>query len=157
VDLWLIHWPPGGAGVDLWRRFLDARDAGRARAVGVSNYDVRQIDELTKETGQTPAVNQIPWSPGQYDPRTVAGHRDRGVALEGYSPFKGSNLRDRVLAGVAQAHGVSVPQVILRWHIQHGIVVIPKSVTPERIAANFDVFGFELTAVEMARVDALGR
>ena len=156
VDLWLIHWPPGGAGVDIWRRFVDAKEAGKARAVGVSNYDAGQLDELAKETGHTPAVNQIPWSPAQYDAGSVAEHRERGVVLEGYSPFKGSDLRDPVLSAVAREHGVTVPQVILRWHIQHGIVVIPKSVHPERIAENFDVYGFELTPDEMDRIDALG-
>jgi len=158
VDLWLVHWPPADrARADNWRRFLAARDEGRVRSVGVSNYSIRQIDELIEATGEAPAVNQIPWSPFQYDARVLAAHRERGVVVEGYSPFKGSDLRHRVLVGIASAHGVTPAQVVVRWHVQDGIVVIPKSVTPARIKENFDVFGFELTDEEMAAVDGLGR
>jgi len=157
VDLWLVHWPPGGAGVDLWREFLDARDAGRARDVGVSNYSLAQLDELTDATGVTPAVNQVRWAPALFDPEVLEGHRERGVVLEGYSPFRSTDLADPVLAEVADAHGVTPAQVVLRWHLDHGVVVIPKSVTPERITANADVLTFSLTDDERARVDALGR
>jgi diketogulonate reductase-like aldo/keto reductase len=155
VDLWLIHWPGRGAGVEVWRELLAARDAGLARAVGVSNYSTAQIDELIKATGEVPAVNQIPWSPSQHDPRQVEELRERGVVLEGYSPIKGTNLRNPVLVELAQRYGVSVPQVVLRWHVEHGIVVIPKSAKPERIAANFDIFGFALEPAEVAAIDAL--
>ncbi|GAA2701157.1 aldo/keto reductase [Micromonospora olivasterospora] len=159
VDLWLIHWPPAtpGDSIPTWRELLAARDEGLARTVGVSNYSVSQIDELIQATEEIPAVNQIRWSPTLYDRRTHAAHRDRGVVLEGYSPFKTSDLSDPVLTRVAAAHDVSPAQVVLRWHIDHEIVVIPKSVTPERIRANFDVFGFSLTAEEMRDIDALGR
>src|SRR2546421_2847125 len=158
VDLWLVHWPPGDrARPETWQQLLAIRDDGLARAVGVSNYSVRQIDELTEATGEAPAVNQIPWSPAQYDARLLAAHRERGVVVEGYSPFKGSDLRHPVLREIAAAHGVTPAQVVLRWHIQHEIVVIPKSVTRERIAENLDVFGFALSDAEMARIDDLGR
>ena len=156
VDLWLVHWPPGDrARLGTWREFLALRDEGLARSVGVSNYSIRQIDELTEATGAAPAVNQIPWSPFSYEAGLVAAHRERGVVVEGYSPFKGSDLRHRVLAGIASAHGVTPAQVVLRWHVQHEVVVIPKSVTPARIKENFDVLGFELTAEEMAAIDGL--
>jgi diketogulonate reductase-like aldo/keto reductase len=156
VDLWLIHWPPRrGKSVPVWRTFLAARDAGRARAVGVSNYDINGIDELTAETGEKPAVNQIRWGPKLYDAKLVAEHRERGVVVEGYSPFKTTNLHDPVLTRVATAHGVDPARVVLRWHIQHEIVVIPKSVTPERIARNAQIDGFVLTDEEMASIDAL--
>jgi 2,5-diketo-D-gluconate reductase A len=158
LDLWLIHWPPNGrAAPTTWEQFIAARDDGLTRAIGVSNYDEGQIDQLIAATGVTPAVNQIEWSPPLYDASVVQAHRARGVTLEGYSPFKSANLQERALAEIAERHGVSVPQVIVRWHIEHGIVVIPKSVDPERIAANFDVFGFTLAADEVARIDALGR
>ncbi|MCW3815505.1 aldo/keto reductase [Micromonospora sp. DR5-3] len=158
IDLWLIHWPPASPGdsIPVWREFLAARDEGLARTVGVSNYSTSQIDELIQATEETPAVNQIRWSPTLYDRRTHAAHRDRGVVLEGYSPFKTSDLSDPVLVRIAQAHDVSPAQVVLRWHIDHEIVVIPKSVTPERIRANADVFHFSLTAEEMRDIDALG-
>lgn len=158
VDLWLVHWPPGGrARPEVWRELLEARDRGLARAVGVSNYSLRQIDELIGATGQAPAVNQIPWSPSRYDPRVLAASRERDVVVEGYSPLKGTNLRDRVLAEIASRHGVTPAQVVLRWHVEHGIPVIPKSASRERIAANFDLFSFGLSPEEVARIDGLSR
>lgn len=158
VDLWLIHWPPSSAAdsIPMWRELLAARDENLVRAVGVSNYSTGEIDELIQSTEENPAVNQIRWSPSLYDRQRYAEHRDRGVVLEGYSPFKTSDLSDPVLTRIAGAHGVSPAQVVLRWHIDHEIVVIPKSVTPERITANFDVFHFSLTAEEMRDIDALG-
>ena len=156
ADLWLVHWPPRrGASVPLWREFLAVRDEGLSRAVGVSNYSIPQIDELIAATGQPPAVNQIPWSPGQYDPGLLAAHADRGVRVEGYSPLKGTRLRDRVLAEIAARYGVTPAQVVLRWHLELGITVIPKSARPDRIASNLDLFGFSLTPDDMARISHL--
>ncbi len=156
VDLWLIHWPPrGSASVATWTEFVKARGDGLVRAIGVSNYSLAQIDALVSGTGETPAVNQIPWSPWEYDAGVLAGHAERGVVLEGYSPFKRSRLRDPVLAEVARAHGVTPAHVILRWHIEHDVVVIPKSVRPERLAANLNIFGFALSPDEVTRIDAL--
>jgi 2,5-diketo-D-gluconate reductase A len=156
VDLWLVHWPPGrSASVPVWRELLAARDAGLARAVGVSNYSAAQIDQLVDATGESPAVNQIPWSPRLHDPRKLDQHRARGVVVEGYSPLKGTNLGDRVLVEVAARHSVTPAQVVLRWHLEHGIVVIPKSATPKRIIENLDLFGFSLNEDEIARIDAL--
>jgi diketogulonate reductase-like aldo/keto reductase len=157
VDLWLIHWPPRRRSVAVWREFLAAREEGRARAVGVSNYGVDEIDELTAATGQTPAVNQIRFGPALYDPKLVAEHRERGVVVEGYSPFKTTNLHDPVLTRIASAHGVDPARVVLRWHVQHEIVVIPKSKTAARIATNFDISGFELTPEEVSAIDGLAR
>jgi 2,5-diketo-D-gluconate reductase A len=156
VDLWLVHWPPGGsASPGVWRELLAARDEGLARAVGVSNYSIPQIDELAEAAGEAPAVNQIPWSPSQHDPRLLAAMRERDVVVEGYSPLKGTNLRSPVLAGIAGRHDVTPAQVVLRWHVQHEITVIPKSADPARIAANIDLFGFSLDAAEMASIDAM--
>jgi len=156
VDLWLIHWPiDDEASPQTWQELLDAQGAGKARAVGVSNYSPSQVDELIDATGVAPAVNQIPWSPWQYDEKQLAHSRERGVALEGYSPFRGSELDDPVLGAIAQSHGVTASQVILRWHVEHGVVVIPKSATPERIATNFDIWGFALTPDEVMRINAL--
>lgn len=156
VDLWLVHWPPaGGSGRQLWKRFLGLRDEGLARAVGVSNYSVSQLDDLIRATGEAPAVNQIRWGPSLHDPDEIEGHRRRGVVVEGYSPFKSTDLRHPVLAEVARRHQVTPAQVVIRWHIDHGVVVIPKSATPARIASNFDVFGFSLDGDELRRIDAL--
>lgn len=155
VDLWLVHWPPGGqARPRVWQELLAARDGGLARAVGVSNYSIRQIDELIRATGEAPAVNQIPWSPSRHDPRTLAESKERNVVIEGYSPLRGTNLRDRTLAEIAAGHQVTPAQVVLRWHVEHGIAVIPKSADRGRIAANFDLFSFRLSPEEVARIDA---
>jgi 2,5-diketo-D-gluconate reductase A len=156
VDLWLIHWPvDGGASIQTWRALLAARDAGLAKAVGVSNYDPAKIDELIQASGEAPAVNQIPWSPRQHDKKRLAHSRERGVVLEGYSPFKGSDLQDPVLREIAATHGKTTAHIIVRWHIEHEIVVIPKSASPERIAANFDVWDFALSPDDVARIDSL--
>ena len=157
VDLWLIHWPPNGARPDVWERFIEARAAGLTRAIGVSNYSASQIDELIEATGVTPAVNQIRWAPALHDPAVVRALRERGVTLEGYSPFKETRLDDPTLSEIAARHDVSTRQVVLRWHLEHGFIVIPKSADKARIAANFDIFGFELDEDEVERIDALGR
>jgi diketogulonate reductase-like aldo/keto reductase len=157
VDLWLIHWPPDGqARPDVWERFLEAQAEGLARAVGVSNYTVAQLDELEQATGRLPSVNQIEWSPALYDQQTLDEHRRRGVQLEGYSPLKTVDLRNRQLVEIAERHGVTAAQVVIRWHLEHEIVVIPKSANPDRIAENADVFGFSLSDDEVAALDALG-
>jgi 2,5-diketo-D-gluconate reductase A len=156
VDLWLIHWPPrGGAAPATWDVFRTARDEGLVRSIGVSNYSIAQIDELVEATGEAPAVNQIPYSPSDHDPRLLEQHRERGVVVEGYSPLKRSDLRAPALVETADAHGVTPAQVVLRWHVQHDVVVIPKSTSRDRIESNLDVFGFELTDDEMARIDGL--
>ena len=156
VDLWLVHWPPRGrALVPLWREFLALRDEGLCRSVGVSNYSIAQIDELIAATGERPAVNQIPWSPSRYDAALLSGHRDRGVAVEGYSPLNGTRLRDRTLTEIAARHQVTPAQVVLRWHLEIGVIVIPKSVRPERIEQNLDLFSFSLTPEEVARINRL--
>jgi diketogulonate reductase-like aldo/keto reductase len=157
VDLWLIHWPPsGGARPDVWERLLELQAGGLAREVGVSNYSVRQLDELERATGRLPAVNQIEWSPALFDRDVLEAHRSRGVQLEGYSPLKTMNLRDPRLARIAEEHRVTPAQVILRWHIEHRIVAIPKSTNAGRIAENAAIFGFELTRSDIEQLDTIG-
>ncbi|HEX4216398.1 MAG TPA: aldo/keto reductase [Candidatus Dormibacteraeota bacterium] len=156
VDLWLIHWPPGGnSGVETWREFIKLNGEGRAAHIGVSNYSPAQVDELIEATGTAPSVNQIKWSPFTHEPKRLAHSVERGVVLEGYSPLKASRLGDPVLAEIAEAHEVSPAQVILRWHVEHEVVVIPRSSKRERISSNGDIFGFHLSPDEVARVDAL--
>src|SRR5580693_5124501 len=156
VDLWLVHWPPRrGTSPRLWREFLAISGEGLCRAVGVSNYSVAEIDELIEVTGERPAVNQIPWSLSQYDPALLAAHAERGVAVEGYSSLKGTSLRTPLLADLAAKYGVTPAQVILRWQLELGITVIPKSVHPERIESNLDLFGFTLTPEEVANINHL--
>jgi diketogulonate reductase-like aldo/keto reductase len=158
VDLWLVHWPPPARALaPVWREFLSLRGQGLARAVGVSNYSIAQIDRLIEATAEAPAIDQIPWSPAQYDEAVLEDLRERGVTLEGYSPLKGTDLGHPVLTAIAEKHGVTPAQVVLRWHLEHGIAVIPKSSRPERIAANFDVLRFSLAPAEVAKIDRLSR
>jgi 2,5-diketo-D-gluconate reductase A len=155
VDLWLIHWPPsGGARPDVWERLLELQAEGLTREVGVSNYSVSQIDELQRATGQPPAVNQIEWSPPLFDAGVLEAHRRRGVQVEGYSPLQTINLRDPRLVGIAESHSMTSAQVVLRWHIEHRIVAIPRSANAERIAENADIFGFALTSSEVEVLDS---
>ena len=159
IDLWLLHWPPSRQGAirQAWNELIRLRDAGLARAIGVSNFSLAQIDDLIKATGETPAVNQVHWDPMRHSAAVLAGHRDRGIVVEGYSPLKDVRLDDPRLTEIAAAHQVTAAQVILRWNIAHDIVVIPKSARADRIAANIDLFGFELSDAEVAVIDALGR
>jgi 2,5-diketo-D-gluconate reductase A len=158
VDLWLVHWPSRRSSQrrQIWNDMRKLRDDGLVKAIGVSNYSLAEIDELIEDSGETPAVSQIRWGPSSYDPDIVVGHKARGIVLEGYSGLKDSKAKDPALAEIAAAHQVTVAQVVLRWQLEHGITVIPKSVRPERIAANFDLFSFFLSEAEVARIDALG-
>jgi len=158
VDLWLIHWPANGdPGVAVWAQLREVREAGLARAIGVSNYEVDQIDALIEATGEAPAVNQISWTPRLFDAEVLEGNLARGVVVEGYSGLRGADLRDPVLVEIASGHGVTPAQVVLRWHLEHGVVVIPKSVHEARIRENLDLYGFALTPEETARIDAMAR
>ncbi len=157
LDLWLVHWPPGKqAAPATWEQFIAARDEGFVRSIGVSNYSVDQIDELIAATGEAPAVNQIPWSPADFDADLLAAHAERGVRVEGYSPFKRSDLTSTVLTEIAAAHDATPQQVVLAWHLAHGVVVIPKSTHRERIEENLAALSVTLDGDEVARIDTLG-
>jgi 2,5-diketo-D-gluconate reductase A len=157
VDLWLIHWPPSGSdSVAAWKEFVRAKDDGLTASIGVSNYSLGQIDDLIEATGVTPAVNQVRWGPSLYDEAFADGLRERGVVLEGYSPFKVTNLQDPTLTSIADARDATTAQVVVAWHVRHGYVVIPKSAQRERIVANAAGALLELTDDEAARIDALG-
>lgn len=158
VDLWLIHWPPsGGARPDVWERLLELQAEGLTREVGVSNYSVSQIDELQRATDQLPAVNQIEWSPPLFDAGVLEAHRRRCVQVEGYSPLKTINLHDPRLVRIAEVHSVTSAQVVLRWHIEHRIVAIPRSANADRIAENAEIFGFALTSAEVEILDSFSQ
>ena len=159
VDLWLIH-APAEQPADrerMWRAFISARQSGLARDVGVSNFDLEMLDELVAATGDQPMVNQIRWSPLLFDAEVLDGHRARGVALEGYSALRGGTLDNPTIREVAEATGRTPAQVIIRWHLQHEVVVIPKSRSAERIRSNAEVADFELSADDMAALDGLGK
>ncbi|MDX3239895.1 aldo/keto reductase [Streptomyces sp. ME03-5709C] len=159
VDLYLIHWPTPARGLYLetWRALEKIHADGRARAIGVSNFPVAQLQHLLDEGGVVPAVNQVELHPHLPQGELRAFHAGHGIATEAWSPLgQGRGLLDEpALAAVAGKHGRTPAQVVLRWHLQLGNVVIPKSVTPERIRENIDVFGFELDAEDLAAIDAL--
>ncbi|QES57537.1 oxidoreductase [Streptomyces venezuelae] len=160
VDLYLIHWPRPMRDdfVAIWKTFEEIAASGRAKAVGVSNFRPADLERIAAESELVPAVNQVELHPLFPQAELRAVHAERGIATEAWSPLgQGKELLTLPeVAAVAAAHGRSAAQVVLRWHLQHGNVVIPKSVTPARIRENLDVFGFELDAAEMAALDALG-
>lgn len=157
LDLWLVHWPPrSGVGASVWERFVAAREEGLVRDIGVSNYSLEQVDELIARTGVAPAVNQIRWSPSLFDPAVLDGHRERGVVLEGYSGLKGGVLKQPAVVKIADRLGRTPAQVVIRWHLDHSVVVIPRSRDPEHIRTNAEVAGFRLSESDVAGLDALG-
>lgn len=160
VDLYLIHWPTPARDryLDAWRGLEKLLADGRARAIGVSNFQPAHLERLLQHTGITPAVNQIELHPVLQQRELRAFHAEHGIATEAWSPLaKGTVLDDEAVVAIAQAHGVTPAQIVLRWHVQTGNIVIPKSVTPERIRQNLDVFGFELTAADLTALAALDR
>lgn len=156
VDLWLIHWPPGGApGIKAWKEMVRLRDEGLARAIGVSNYQIRLFDELHAETGVHPELAQVQWSPVHFSARYLAACNERGIVVGAHSPFRSARLDDATLRRIAEAHGVETTQVIVRWNVQHGVAVVPKSSHRDRMEQNLDVLGFELGENEMRTIDNL--
>jgi diketogulonate reductase-like aldo/keto reductase len=126
------------------------------RTIGVSNYSTEQIDHLAEATGVMPLVNQIRWSPALFDRDRLADMRERSIALEGFSVIHLTDLGDPRLVAIAAAHAVTTAQVLVRWQLQHGIVVLPRSVRPARIRENISVWDFELTPDELAVIDVMG-
>jgi 2,5-diketo-D-gluconate reductase A len=161
VDLFLIHWPLPARDlyVDTWRAFIQLREQGLVRSIGVSNFTPAQIERLFSETGVTPAVNQIEIHPYFAQTETVALDAERGIVNEAWSPLgAGSDvLRDPLIDQLAREHEVTAAQVVLRWHVQRGMVPIPKSADPLRQAQNLDVFGFVLSESQMASLARLER
>ncbi|WP_061931343.1 aldo/keto reductase [Aureimonas sp. AU22] len=158
VDLYLIHWPAPAKGlyVDTWRALVRLKEEGRAKSIGVSNFTAEHLDRLIAETGVTPVLNQIELHPRFQQRALRKAHAERGIATESWSPLgQGKLLEDPVITKIAGKHGKTPAQVIIRWHIDNGLVVIPKSVTPSRIVANFDVFGFRLDADDMRDIKGL--
>ena len=157
VDLYLIHWPVPTEDrfVETWRAFERIHDEGRARTIGVSNFRVEDLERLEAETETLPTVNQIELHPRFQQAELRAWHAGHGVATEAWSPLAQGDLLDEPTIGrIAERHGKTPAQAILRWHLQLGNVVIPKSVTPERIRENIEIFDFELSDQDM---DAIGQ
>ncbi|WP_407685671.1 aldo/keto reductase [Mycobacterium sp. HUMS_1102779] len=158
LDLYLIHWPLPAQNtfVDTFKAFAHLRDQGRIRSIGVSNFEPEHLTVLIDATGIVPAVNQIELHPRFPQRELREAHAQRGIATEAWAPLgQGELLRNPTVVAVAESCGRTAAQVLIRWHIQLGNIVIPKSVNPSRIASNFDVFDFELSADQMARISSL--
>ncbi|MDN4173450.1 aldo/keto reductase [Nocardioides sp. SOB77] len=162
IDLFLIHWPLptlyDGDYVSTWRTLTELVEQGRARAVGVSNFQPAHLDRIVEETGVVPAVNQIEVHPYFCNEEARAASIRHGIEVEAWSPIaQGAVLDDEVIGRIAAAHGKTPAQVTLRWHVERGDIIFPKSVTEQRIRENFDIFDFSLTVDEVAEISGLDR
>jgi len=157
IDMLLIHWPcpQKDLFVETWDAFQDAQAEGKIRGIGVSNFKPTHLDKLLAGRGAVPSINQIEMHPWLQQAEQRAYDDDKGIKTEAWSPLARGRFESDVLAAIAAAHGKSVAQVVIRWHIQLGNLVIPKSSHPDRLAQNIDVFDFELSAAEMASIATL--
>ncbi|WP_372791044.1 aldo/keto reductase [Paraconexibacter sp.] len=158
VDLYLIHWPAPSQDryVDTWKAFIELQQEGLTRSIGVSNFQPDHLHRLIEETGVTPAINQIELHPRLQQAGLRREHEDLGIITEAWSPLgKGRSFQDETIQAIAQDHRKTPAQVILRWHVQLGNVVFPRSVRPERLEENIDVFDFHLSEREMDAIAAL--
>lgn len=161
IDLFLIHWPLPGIEIDFvetWKALEEIYASGRARAIGVSNFQPKHIRRLVQESDVVPAVNQIELHPYLTQDEVRAVNTEHGIATEAWSPIaKGAVLDNPVIRGIAMEHDKTPAQVVLRWHVQRGDIVFPKSVTRSRVEENFDIFDFELSGSEIGFINALNK
>lgn len=160
VDLYLIHWPAPGRDlyVKAWKGLVEAQKQGLVRSIGVSNFQAEHLRRIIDATGVTPSVNQIELHPYLTQHGLRREHADRGIVTQAWSPLaQGAVLDDPVITEIAAAHNRTPGQIVLRWHIELGNVVFPKSLTPSRIEENIDIFDFELSEDEVSRIEALDR
>lgn len=162
IDLYLIHWPMPDLDlyVETWREFEKLRDEGLIKSIGVCNFEPEHLQRLIDESDTIPAVNQVELHPGFNQEAVRAYCKEHGIQVESWSPLSGgagsaSLLQNPTLLDLAEKYGKSPAQIVIHWHIQHGLIVIPKSVHPERIRQNIDVFDFELTNDEMLSIDSI--
>lgn len=155
LDLFLIHWPIPSQDkyVEAWKTLVELKTQGRIRSIGVSNFNQDHLERIIGETGETPVVNQIELHPRMQQRDKRDFHRQHGIIIESWSPLgSGRMLDDKVVGEIAKKHGKSIAQVIIRWHLQEGLIVIPKTTHKERMAENFAVFDFELDAEDRDRI-----
>ena len=158
VDLYLVHWPVPARDlyVETWRALIRLREEGRVRSIGVSNFNADHLDRIIAETGVVPVVNQIECHPAFQQVALRAECASRGVAVQAWSPLgQGELLGDPALQALAEKHGRSVAQIILRWHLQHDLIAIPKTMRASRMRENFDIFDFALDADDLAQIATL--
>lgn len=155
VDLYLLHWPLPGKRLDTWRAMCKIYEDGRARAIGISNFTEKHIDELMRETPTIPAINQIEMTPFLYQKNLAQHCQDNGIQVAAYGPFsRGKKIDEPKLKELANKYGRTPAQMLLRWSIDHNFVVIPKSVTPSRIKENSEVFDFKITKEDLDLMDS---
>ncbi|PRZ17803.1 aldo/keto reductase [Nesterenkonia sandarakina] len=160
VDLYLIHWPSPAdeAYLDAWKAMEEMQAEGLTRSIGVSNFLPEHLERVAEAGTVIPAINQVEIHPALQQRDCQEANERHGIATQAWSPLaQGAVFEDEPVVAAAEAHGVSPAQVVIRWHLQRGRILFPKSVTPERIASNFDVFGFELSETELAAIDGLER
>lgn len=158
IDLFLIHWPVPSQGkyVEAWKTLIELRDAGRIKSIGVSNFNQDHLERIIGDTGVTPAVNQIELHPRFQQRDKRAFHADHNIRIESWSPLgSGRLLEDPLIGRIAAKHGKTVAQIIIGWHLQQGLIVIPKSANRERIVSNFDVFDFELDGEDLKAIEGM--
>ncbi|PWL17477.1 2,5-diketo-D-gluconic acid reductase [Falsochrobactrum shanghaiense] len=160
VDLYLIHWPMPSKDLfmETWRAFAQIKESGRAKSIGLSNFRTADLERILKESDVAPVINQIELHPQFQQDELRLFHGKHNIATEAWSPLgQGQILENETLKAIARAHGKSVAQVILRWHIETGNIVIPKSVTPARIRENFEIFDFQLNGTDHDAITELDR
>ena len=156
VDLYLIHWPVQGMSLDTWKAMVKLLHTGKARAVGVSNYTIQELQEILQNSDVVPAVNQVEFHPFLYQKELLGFCEKNTIQLEAYSPLtRGKRLNNPTILAVAKKYGKTPAQVLIRWSLQHGLVVIPKSIHEDRILENSQVFDFQLAPEDMRLLDSL--
>ena len=158
IDLYLVHWPAAANRTETWKGMEDLLGDGRCRAIGVSNYEVAHLEEVLEKSQVVPAVNQVEIYPSALPQELISFCREHRIQVQSYSPLdQGKRLRDRVVRGIAEKHGRTPAQVILRWHLQHGLVPLPRSVKRAHLEGNYAVYDFSLNEDDMAALDEPGR
>jgi diketogulonate reductase-like aldo/keto reductase len=158
IDLLLVHWPIHSQFFDTWRAFEAAKKVGKVKSIGVSNYHQTHLDLLQTQATIMPVVNQIELHPYLSQKNMLIANRNHNIVTQAWSPLgRGATLEDAQLKSIAEQHGKSVAQVVLRWHLQNGVAIIPKSKTPQRIQENADIYDFKLDETEMYTIDQLNR
>jgi diketogulonate reductase-like aldo/keto reductase len=158
LDLYLIHWPKGDRSTETWRAMEELYESGKIRAIGVSNFHEHHLEKLLSESKIVPAVNQIEFHPELVQPKLLNYCTEKGIRVEAWRPImKGDVNKIELLQQLAKKYNKTAVQIVLRWDIQKDVVTIPKSVTPERIIANADIFDFELSQKEVAQIDKLDK
>ena len=158
IDLYLIHWPVPGCFLNTWKELVKLYESGRVRSIGVSNFEIRHLEELASVSDVVPAVNQIEFHPYWYQKELLEYCKSKGIQVQAYAPLaRGAYLDNDIICVLATKYGKTPAQIGLRWALQKGVAVIPKSTNPQRIVRNGDIFDFEIEEEDMAYIDQLNQ